>query len=327
MGRARGILPASARVSRAVSAPVQGLPRVGAVVLTWNDTEMAGSCIESVLGSDYANLQVILVDNGSIEPCGKILGDRFPGLDVVVLPRNQGFTGGSNRGMERALELGCDYVFLLNNDTIVGSNAISVVVAEMEAREEVGLATPLLLLDQEKPVVGFYTGEIDRNVARHVHHESGTPVGARDWPTVETDFIPLCAAMFRASALRDVGLLDETLGTNWEDYDLCLRFNDAGWKLITVGTGQVRHLHGATTGKNSPYITYYMTRNRLICLFRYGSKAGILRRTPFILRTFYWQVRGYGLGNLACHAAFLKGVLHFMLGVRGEGSPPRNRKG
>ena len=115
--------------------------RVGAVVLTWNDTEMAGNCIETVLANDYPDTQIILVDNGSIEPCGERLGERFPGIDVVVLPKNRGFTGGSNAGMERALELNCDYVFLLNNDTLVHEHAISAVVAELDERDDVGLAT------------------------------------------------------------------------------------------------------------------------------------------------------------------------------------------
>lgn len=302
-------------------------PRVGAVVLTWNDTEMAGNCIETVLANDYSNTQVILVDNGSIEPCGERLGQRFPGIDVVVLPKNQGFTGGSNRGLERALELDCDYVFLLNNDTLVRSDSIGAVVAEMEARPGVGLATPLLT-DPGHTVVGFHQGTIDRDVARHGHlPPSVVPFDQQEWPTIETQFLPFCAAMFRAEALRKTGLLDESLGTNWEDYDLCVRLGDAGWKLITVGDAAVAHLPGQTTGRNSPYITYYSTRNRLICLFRYGSKLGMLKRAPYLARTFFWQVRGYGLWNFACHRAFCRGVFDFLLGVRGEGNPPRSRKG
>jgi len=301
--------------------------RVGAVVLTWNDTQMAGDCIETVLAGDYPNTQIILVDNGSIEPCGERLGERFPGIDVVVLPKNRGFTGGSNAGMERALELGCDYVFLLNNDTLVHEHAISAVVREMDGRNEVGLATPLLT-DPGYTVVGFHRGGIDRDVARHSKEpQSLVPIEQQEWPTVETGFVPFCAAMFRAVALRETGLLDESLGTNWEDYDLCVRLQDAGWKLITVGDATVAHLPGQTTGTKSPYITYYSTRNRLVCLFRYGSKLGMLKRSPHIARTFFWQVRGYGLTNIACHRAFLRGVFDFLVGVRGEGNPPSSRVG
>jgi GT2 family glycosyltransferase len=140
----------------------------------------------------------------------------------------------------------------------------------------------------------------------------------RSWPTAKTDFAPACALMFRAQALRDIGLFDESFGTCWEDYDLCMRFVDAGRSFVAVGEAEVVHDHGATTGKASPYITYYFTRNRLICLSRYGRPLGVLRCSPSILRSFWWQMKEYGLSNWACHRAFARGVADFLLGVRGE---------
>lgn len=304
-----------------------GAPLVVAVVLTWDDTELAARCIQSVLENDYRSLRVVLVDNGSASPCGSKLQQQFPSIEVVALPVNQGFTGGSNRGLERALELAADYVFLLNNDTIVDSKAISTLVAALEQRTDAGAATALLLLPGEEKRVGFYTGTIERDCAMHDHQEVNTPVASRDWPTVETEFAPACALLFRAAALREVGLFDERLGTNWEDYDLCVRFKDAGWPMLAVGNAQVVHLHGATTGRNSPYITYYYARNRLICLARYGRPWGILRRSLYILRSFYWQVRSYGFANWACHAAFVRGVVDFALGIRHERRVLRERNG
>jgi GT2 family glycosyltransferase len=142
----------------------------------------------------------------------------------------------------------------------------------------------------------------------------------------EGDFVPACAVMFRPQALREVGLFDETLFTNWEDYDLCCRLVDRGWRIITVGTAEVVHAHGQTTGRISPFITYLFTRNRLICLFRYGKPTAILWQSPRILRQFLWQVRGYGLTNWPAHRAFVRGVVDFVLGVRGKGHLPADRR-
>jgi GT2 family glycosyltransferase len=303
-------------------------PRVVAVVLTWNDTQMSARCIESLLANDYPNLEITLVDNGSVEPCGERLGARFPSVDVVRLPQNRGFTGGSNAGLRRALDRGAEYVFFLNNDTVVAPNAVTDLVAALEASPRAGAASALILLvEGSKRQVQFFTGTIDRNTARHVHPEDGMAVDAREWPIAETEFAPACAILFRSKALEDVGLFDESFGTNWEDYDLCIRLADGGWKILTVGSAHVDHLHGATTGRASPYITYLFTRNRLICLVRYGKPMQILRNAPFIARTFYRQVRRYGFGNWACHAAFAKAWLHFLFAVRGEKGTPRSRKG
>lgn len=301
------------------------IPLVVAVVLTWNDTEMTTACVESVVASDYPSLRVLLVDNGSDTPCGQQIHDRFPSIDLLTLPTNQGFSGGANRGIERALEMGAQYVHLIGNDSVVERQAISTLVEALADRPDAGGASPLLLFPGKELVVQFYTASLERDCARHVHHHVGDPFEGREWPTVESEFIPCVAIMFRSKALRDVGLFDETFGTSWEDYDLCIRLKDAGWKYIMVGATRAVHGGSVTTGRTSPYITYYYTRNRLVCLFRYGRPLRILRRGLFIARTYWWQIRQYGLANWACHVAFAKGILHFLFGIRGESRTTRRR--
>ncbi len=296
-----------------------------AVVLTWNDTILTGRCIQSLLRSDYSPLRVVVVDNGSREPCGDQLKECFPAIETVVLAKNEGFTGGANRGLEAALRMDADYIFFLNNDTVVECSAIRQLVAALEERAEAGVASPLLLYPGSERRVQYYTGRILRDCGRQVQPEDGLLYGNRKWPTISTEFAPATALLFRARALLDVGLFDESLGTCWEDYDLSIRFNDAGWGYVTVGGAEVVHVDGATTGRASPYITYYLIRNRLICMARYARPWGILRCAPQILRSFWWQVKAYGLTNWACHRAFAAGVRDFVLGVRGEGRAPNER--
>ena len=58
---------------------VEEQPSVVAVVLTWNDTEMTAKCLESLMQSDYENLHVILVDNGSSTPSAACSTCSLPG--------------------------------------------------------------------------------------------------------------------------------------------------------------------------------------------------------------------------------------------------------
>ena len=306
--------------------PDKTVPYVVAVVLTWKETEMAARCIRSVLASTYPRKDVVLVDNGSDPPGCPILKAEFPSIETLQLDRNQGFTGGCNRGLERALELGADFVFLLNNDTIVHEEAVGHLVEAMDARPEAALASALILYPGEEKRIQFHRSELYRDVGRHIHPAMDETLSEKHRAIIETEFAPACAVMFRPAALRQVGLFDERLFTNWEDYDLCCRFHDAGWKFLTVGTAEVIHAECQTTGRISPFIVYYSTRNRLICLFRHGRPLGILRHTPLILRSFYWRIRGYGFTNWPAHRAFIKGVLHFVLGIRGEGGAPSDTR-
>lgn len=301
-------------------------PHVIAVVLTWNDTDMVKTCIRSVLANSYEPKAVVLVDNGSHPPAWPVIKETFPFVEVVPLPENMGFTGGCNRGIERALDLGADYIFLLNNDTVVHEQAIAHLVRAMEARPDVAMASAVLLFPGEERRVQFYRSRLLRDCARHVRFGEGETLAEKHRGIIETEFAPACAVLFRPEALRQVGLFDERLFTNWEDYDLCCRFLDAGWKLVTVGDAEVVHAHGKTTGRISPFITYFFARNRLVCLFRYGRPWGILRNALPIARTFFHQMRAYGLTNWPAHRAFLCGIADFLLGIRGKGHAPENTR-
>lgn len=296
-------------------------PLVVAVVLTWNDTEQTTKCLASVLSNDYPNLKVVLVDNGSQPECGPQLKSLFPEIELVQLPENQGFSGGANRGMEKALELGADYVHLIGNDSTLASNVESLLVEAFEAHPEVGAASPLLLFsgNEDKPIVQFYRATIDREMTMHQHFDVSIPYDAREWPTIESEFIPCVALCFRATALREVGLMDEVFGTCWEDYDICLRFHDKGWKYLVVGDAHAVHFGSFTTGRESPYITYYTVRNRLICINRYAPKNIWLRKGPQLIMSFWRnQIMLYGLTNWECHKAFIRGLWDYVFDKHGE---------
>jgi GT2 family glycosyltransferase len=303
----------------------QTAPLVVAAVLTWNDTRMTSACVRSLLDSDYPNLKVVLVDNGSVEPCGRRVKEQFPQVDLVELPQNLGFTGGGNAGLKRGLELGADYVQLVGNDCVLARDALAHLTRELEARPVCAGASPLIL-DPGGDTVQFYWATFDRDECMHFHHEWGARLDSRNWATRESPFIPFICMMWRAKALRELGLLDESLSTCWEDYDFCVRVADAGYRLLVVTEARAEHRSGGTTGRYSPYIVYYMVRNRLICLFRHARPAGILRKAPRILRSFIHQMKVNG-GDWGRQRAMMLGGLDFLRGVRGTGNPPASRKG
>jgi GT2 family glycosyltransferase len=312
--------PTSAESTKAMAEPmIAAPPLVCVVVLTWNDTSMTRICLRHVFASTYANMRVILVDNGSREPCGRTLKAEFPGVELIEIPQNKGFAGGGNVGLTRAMALDPKYVLHLNNDAFVQPTAIERLVRTMEADGTIGIAHALLLYPNEERVQ-FYRATLDRDLAWHDHHHVGEMLSSREWPTVDSAFVPACVIMYRAEALQRVGLYDETFGTSWEDFDICLRFTDAGWRIVAVGDARSEHRSHQTTGASSPYIIYHMTRNRLICIGRYANRLEFLRRFPRIARTFYWGVREYGFTNWSAHKSFVLGVWDFLRGNLGERS-------
>jgi GT2 family glycosyltransferase len=299
--------------------------RITVVVLTWNDTEMTSRCLESVLANEHERFRTIVVDNGSTIPVAPTIHDRFPDVEVMRLEENVGFSMGCNHGLMHGLSGGAEYILLLNNDTVLAPDVVSRLAKALQEDPQAGMASALLLYPGEGKIIQYYRGSVDRNRASHLHPEDSLPFGEAHMATVASDFAPASAVMFRSKALDQIGLFDMSIYICWEDYDLCLRLRDKSWKILTVGQAHVVHEHGQTTGRASPYITYYFTRNRLICLFRYGSRWKILTHSPRTLRSFWWQLKG--LKSWAAYRAFLRGFLHACLGVRGAGVPPKNRNG
>ena len=119
-------------------------PRVGIIILNWNGKADTVECLHSLRKIDYPNYQVIVVDNGSTDDSVQTFRDQFP--EIIVLPQteNLGFAEGSNCGIEYALAAGCDYVLLLNNDTVVAPDFLTELIAVGEHYPEIGMLSPVM---------------------------------------------------------------------------------------------------------------------------------------------------------------------------------------
>jgi GT2 family glycosyltransferase len=99
--------------------------KVGVVLLNWNGWRYTVAAAGSLQSRPGISITTIAVDNASLEH----LRDVLPAAEIIANPVNSGFAGGCNVGIRRALELGCDYIFLLNNDAIVCPATIPELVA------------------------------------------------------------------------------------------------------------------------------------------------------------------------------------------------------
>src|ERR1700680_2070945 len=94
-------------------------PLVAVVIVNWNGREDTAACLESLRRDGYPRQFVIVVDNDSADGSAAAVRSGFPEATVIEAGANLGFTGGNNLGIRRALDEGADYVYLLNNDTVV----------------------------------------------------------------------------------------------------------------------------------------------------------------------------------------------------------------
>jgi len=106
--------------------------KVAVILLNYNKFELTRDCIESLLRTGYAKLEIIVIDNGSEENDKNKLAKFCSQYDEVFLETispNIGFIKGNNLGLKLALNHKADFVWILNNDTIVDPSAIDVMIS------------------------------------------------------------------------------------------------------------------------------------------------------------------------------------------------------
>jgi GT2 family glycosyltransferase len=248
-------------------------PWVTVVVLNWNGCQDTLACLASLSALDYAPLDVILVDNGSTDGSVAAVRASFPEVRVLETGENLGFAEGNNVGLRHALAQGADYVLLLNNDTEVASDLVSVLVSAVESTPRAGVAGPTVYYFGCPTMIWSAGGAIDwrRGDSRMMgldEEEKGQYEAIR-----EVDFVTGCALLARCEVVEKAGLFDPRFFMYYEETEWCVRAARAGYKVLHVPQARIWHKIAPVQQAASPRIHYYMTRNRL--LFLRSTRAGV----------------------------------------------------
>lgn len=295
---------------------------VAIILVNWNGKNDTLSCLESlkkVSMGQRVNVSVIVVDNGSTDDSVVTIKKNFPEVEVIETRENIGFAGGNNVGIRRALEDRFDFVWLLNNDTIVHEQAVSALI-DACGLSSVGIAGSKI----------YFAPGREYHKRRYTHKERGRVLwyagGLIDWEnmyashrgvdevdngqydaTEETLFVTGCSMMIKRQVFENIGLLDEKFFAYLEDLDFCLRAKAAGYRLKYVPPSVVWHTNAGSSGVGSDTHQYYMTRNRLLVGMRY---AGLRTKFALIREALRFAI----LGPPICRRA----VMDAMIGKWGK---------
>ena len=258
---------------------------IAVVIVNWNGKQDTLICLESLqkiklLGH---SLSIIVVDNGSTDDSVRVLKKAYLGITLLETGKNLGFTGGNNVGIKKALEIGVDLIWLLNNDTLVNKNVLS--FASVFDDPHVGACGSKIYF---APGHEFHHDRYKKSERGHVFWYAG---GLVDWNNlyashrgvdevdhgqydkiIETPFITGCSFVVRREVVQKVGMLDDRYYLYLEDLDWNIRIQKAGFKTFYVPTSKVWHVNAGSSGRpGNPIHEYYFTRNRLLLGMRYAS--------------------------------------------------------
>jgi len=226
-------------------------PLVSVIVPTLNNWSMTRECLSSLhQHSRGADCEVLLVDNCSTDataseagPLGRALfGSRFR------LLRQE-----ANLGFARAINLGARgatgrYLYLLNNDTVIGSDPFSAPIGLLQADPSLGAAGPLLLYPGGSRVQHLGISVAHGIKCVHLYHlfPSAHPVAARTRRLQALTMAAFCVE--RDLFLRLDGLF-EGFVNGMEDVDFCARMGSLGLACAVAPASVVCHIAGQSVGR------------------------------------------------------------------------------
>ncbi len=276
-------------------------PRVAIIYPTYNGPESfvdITRCFETLVKMNYPRdrVEIICVENPSKhgESIPFIERDWFPrvGIDFPKLtlrrnPVDVGYSGANNVGLEIAIEHGCDYVFLLNQDSDTDPNFLKAVVNRAEADKSIMFVQSMLLLGQDKNRVN--------SIGNRYHFLGHGYAGGYGWeknqameffkeeqktnPDLIVPYFTGAAVLVRVAMAKKIGLFDTPFYMYHEDVDATFNARVHGWKTVIEPSSIVYHYYAFSRSIKK---FFWMERNRLIVdLTYYKLPTLILIAIPF----------------------------------------------
>ena len=242
-------------------------PLVSIITLNWNTPQVTADFLRSVKDNQtYKNIEVIVVDNGSLENPTQLFESTFPGVKIILTGENLGFAGGNNVGIAQATG---DYLFIVNNDTEFTPGLIEELVKVFKNNPDAGMVSP-------KFHYFFHKGTIEYAGYNPVNVFTGRNgmIGCREKDKGQynemkvTHYAHGGGMMVSRDVIEKVGPLPENFFLYYEELDWSEQIKRKGFKIYYQPKGLIYHKESMSTGKSSTLKTYYLTRNRILFMRR-----------------------------------------------------------
>lgn len=249
-------------------------PLVSIVSINYDHPEVTCAMLESMRKVTYPNIELIIVDNASPNDDPAILKINYPEIIFIQSEKNLGFPGGNDLGIRQAKG---KYILLLNNDTEVTPDFLEPLVKKMESDSKIGIVSPKIKFF-DPPQLLQYCGITPINLLTIRSKGIGFEEVDRGQYEIDTEqaYAHGAAMMVRKEAIEKVGMMADIYFLYYEELDWCFRIRQAGYKIWYVHNSLIFHKESVSTGRLSPFRTFYINRARLLYMRRHVKGFNLL---------------------------------------------------
>lgn len=263
------------------------------IIVAYHSDRWLNACVQSLCARTPPDLvDILIADNGGNHQLTEAINVAEPTISVVTTPGLLSFADANNYALANG-GLDAEYVCFLNQDTITREDWLGACTRLLGIDSGIGAVIPLI-----ENYDGTAWDEAFVTCARpapalYERVQTGATARFDDLPEfIEVPEVTAAAMVVRTEALQKAGPFDPIFGSYYEDYDLCRRIAQAGYKVGVCTRGRVGHFGGSVTTDRKAYLrrAKWIARNRVIYSARWkwnNRPLGLLR---YMLVEFPWNL-------------------------------------
>lgn len=255
---------------------VSNNPKVIAVVVTYNRKELLKECINAILNQLYKNCDVLVVDNASTDGTKDFISQELKNKRVhyVNTGSNLGGAGGFNYGMKEAYKLGCDFMWLMDDDCIVHNDSLTELInADIEIKDKHGFLSSKVLWNDGS----ICKMNLQKNTLFKKNKDWSTPVVSVIMATFVSFFIS-------SDIVKEFGLPIKDFFIWSDDLEYSRRISRK-YPCYLVNSSVVTHKTRSNIGSNI-VVDDESKLNRYRCAYR--NEYYLFRREGLIGKVYYF---------------------------------------
>jgi GT2 family glycosyltransferase len=261
--------------------------KILAIIVVYNNEKITLDFLNSlrkITIPNECNFELLIIDNGSTIVFKEELQLNFMS-SIIRVEKNIGFGGGANIGINNAIDIGADYIWLLNNDVVLPKDCLTNSLNSLTDYD----ALTFSMNNPDGTIETSGLGNISFLTGRGVKSSSQSFIS-------DNSYFNFASIIISSEVLREVGGFDsDNFFLYWEDVDLSFRIMKKNYKVGLVNSDIV-HYSGSTNNNYSFLTAYHYNKSAVVFYKKHGVKIfGVI--PPLI----------------ACHLRFIKRLLSLQI--------------